>query len=438
MDIDWIQQHPYTCLLPFSNFGINLEFDGQRTPEFQKTYFRKSCCCQLQDNGASDAIQKVKQNIQQGLPSKQCVRCYESEKTTGSSERTFSLINASHEQINDILPVDNFKEFNLSIKFSNLCNLACRSCSPTFSSKYATVHNLQVPEKLYRDIGQDPEVWKLITDIIVDKINQEKIVTINLFGGESFIQPGAIKLLTWLEQQDFCNKINLHVTTNGTQLPDSVINFFPKFLHVQIAISIDSIGENFEYVRWPAKFETVEGTLDKLLKLKNNSNLSMVIQPLWNLNNIFYIQDYLDWWHTWFNKHNVQDTPISNVMMYRPHHMTIQNLPVEYRQSLLTVLEQARSHELFSNHIHESLLHFLNGMIEFLNTENLVYNQFELYLLDTAKHDLVNKTLMKQGNKKFYNQLTLQHQQLLEAFYLNTSDNQLPIEQKTIYQNLPL
>lgn len=438
MNIDWIQQHPYTCTLPFSNFGINLEFDGQRAPELQKTYLRKSCCCQLQDDGDPDAIQKVKQNIQKNLPSKQCVRCYESEKTTGSSERTFSLINASIEQINDFIPVDNCKEFNLSVKFSNLCNLACRSCSPTFSSKYAVTHNLKVPEKLYQDIGLDIEIWELITGTIIDKINQGKIVSINLFGGESFMQPGAIKLLTWLEQQDLCKKINLHVATNGTHLPESVVGFFSKFLHVQIAVSIDSIRENFEYVRWPAKFENIEQNLSTLLKLKNNSNLSMVIKPLWNLNNIFYINDYLDWWQQWFEKHNVSDIPITNVMMYRPHHMTIQNLPVEYRQPLLSILSKAISHKIFLNSVHESLLHFLNGMCDFLDTENSVYDQFELFLLDTAKHDLANKTLMKYGNEKFYNQLSVHHQQLLQDFYSDQSKNQLPSMQKTIYQNLPL
>jgi len=432
MDVTWIQQNPYMCVLPFSNFGINLEFDGQRTPALQKTYLRKSCCCQLQDAGDPTAIQKVQQNIQQGLPSKQCNRCYESEKITGSSERTFSLINTSPEQLTD------FNEFNLSIKFSNLCNLACRSCSPTFSSKYASVHRIQVPEQLYQDVGDDPLTWKLITDTIVDKINQGKILTVSLFGGESLIQPGVLKLLKWLDQKDLCKKINLQVTTNGTQLPKSVDILFSKFHQVSVAFSIDSIDQNFEYVRWPAKFKTIENTLDTVLSLTRNNNLSIIVQPLWNLNNIFYIEDYLDWWHNWFEKNSIVNIPISNVMMYRPHHMTIQNLPVEYRSSLNKILKSARMHAIFSNPVHKSLLHYLNGMINFLDTQDLVYDQFELFLLDTAKHDRANQTLMKYGNKRLYDQLSNQHRRLLHDFYTDLSATRMPLDQQKIYQGLPL
>jgi hypothetical protein len=114
--------------------------------------------------------------------------------------------------------------------------------------------------------------------------------------------------------------------------------------------------------------------------------------------------------------------------------MTIQNLPVEYRPVLNEILKNARAHAIFSNPIHSSLLHFLNGMIDFLDTKELVYDQFELFLFDTAKHDRANNTLMQHGNKKLYDQLTDRHRQVLQDFYTDLSADQLEERMKQIIE----
>ena len=148
--------------------------------------------------------------------------------------------------------------------------------------------------------------------------------------------------------------------------------------------------------------------------------------------------DYLDWWHAWLKSTTLDQVVIKNVTMFRPFHLTVQNLPLEYRNQLQNLLMQATDHAIFKHYQHESLSNFLNGLIEFLSTDQKIYDQFELFLFDTARHDCATNSQMQIGNKKFYDLLSIKHQQLLEKLQLDPDVKSLPIQQQHIYSQLPL
>jgi organic radical activating enzyme len=436
--LNWAKQNPHVCVLPFINRIINIEFDGQRDINKQKTYLRNSCCCNLLTDADPTAIDQVKKSVSQGQLNSNCQRCYNSEQQTGSSERTMALLDNSSTQFNEFLTTANITDSVIGIKFSNLCNLACRSCSPTFSSKYAQVHQLQIPKDLVHDIADNPVVWTDITENITQKLKKHHTINLSLFGGESLIQPGALRLIDWLNEKSFSSQIILNVTTNFTNLQTRVVKQFDQFKQVNLFASIDSIEENYDYVRSPGRWTQITTNLQQILPQLQNNQLLLTIQPLWNLNNIFYIIDYLDWWHLWFKSTQLVQIPIKNVIMFRPFHMTIQNLPIEYRSQLKNLLQQARNHAIFNNQQHDSLSYFLDGMIDFLSSNNEIYNQFELYLFDTAKHDRANQTQMQVGNKKFYDILSADHQQLLHNFQITLDETSLSVDQQQAYRKLPL
>ncbi len=436
--LQWAKKNQHVCILPFTNLGINVEFDGQRSPAKQKTYLRKSCCCNLIADSDKTTIDQVKQSVIHGQLDLHCQRCYDSEQQTGSSERTMALISKSSEHFNKFLNSSEVDDCVLSIKFSNLCNLACRSCSPTFSSKYAQVHQLTIPQELFDDISNTPSVWLDITSTIEQRLLKNPAIALSLFGGETLIQPGAKRLFTWLSENSLLGRVKLQITTNLTNLDTSIYNQFTQFQHVHLCASIDSIEENFSYVRWPGKWNQIQENLNKILPEIQKGKILLTIQPLWNLNNIFYIIDYLDWWLSWFESNNIAQVSIKNVTMFRPFHMTIQNLPLEYRNELNKLLKQAVSHAVFKNKQHDSFKHFLLGMIDFLSNKQEIYDQFELFLYDTAKHDCANQTQMQVGNKRFYDILSTKHQQLLQEFQKSSNLKILPIKQQVIYQQLPL
>ena len=440
----WVLENPHVCVLPYSVHHMQIEFDGQRDVDKQRTTLRNSCCCNLAVDTKLDSLEAsvdlavdVKKSMAQGQINSRCSQCHSSEKQTGTSERTMALLAMPPDQLTEFVNTHKVPKFTIRIKFSNLCNLACRSCSPTFSSRYAQTHKITVPDTLTKDIGSNSDNWNFITSSIIKYLSTHNSVNITLLGGESTIQPGAIKLIEWIKENDLSNQISLDFTTNMSVSNSSILSKPLPFKKIHVSASIDSVGKNFEYVRWPAQFQTVVDNFDTIIVDLIKQNHEVTIQPLLNLNNIFYINNILDWWHNWFTINNIDCISIDPVMMFRPYHMTVQNLPVQYRVDLVHHLKTALEHPMLITS-HPGLRDYIQGMLSFAQTTEIVYNQFELYLFDTARHDLANGIKMQQGNNRFYQLLSNEHQELLEQFYGALDPDLLPMEQQQIYWNLPL
>lgn len=405
---------------PFQTYYHQVEFNGQRDPAQQRTKLRNNCCCNILPNAD---VNIVKKNILEGKLSSDCRNCWNSEEQTGSSERTISLLNVDTDSLKYFIETGQSNSYHIRIKFSNLCNLACRTCSPAFSSKYAQTHQLTVPSNLSQDIGFDSEIWDSITAGIVGACRTHDLVSITLLGGESLIQPGAINLIDWLIDQQL--SVSLNITTNLTNLNTQLVDRLQYFNQVSIFASIDSVDKNYEYLRWPAKFETIISNLKRIQQLKNTL---LTIQPVWSLNNIFYIVDFLDWWFSWFQSN--QEVPIRNVVMTRPHYMTIQNLPKQYRPALAKIINIAMCHPIFKSNLQQSFYHFISGIKDFLDSDQIIFDQFDLFLYETAKQDQATNSQFKIGNARLYSILSDEDQQLYEQ---HPQLSLLPKHQQIVY-----
>jgi organic radical activating enzyme len=397
----WIKQNQHVCFYPYNTyFGLvnrdsNLEI---------------SCCCNLSPTPDLN-VQAVRTTIEQGQLNSRCQSCYRSEAEIGSSERTMNLLNVSPRELNNFLETASTDTYEFRIKFSNLCNLACRTCQGENSSKYATLFRIPMPRVISEDIGENENFWTDLTCKIQQKIEEKRAVTIFLLGGEPMMQPGALRLIDWLIQTDLSQYVTLHVTTNLTRLNQKIINTFDQFATINVHASVDSVGQNYEYIRWPAKFSEVEENLQLIENRLHNAQFVFVVQPVWSLNNVFYIEDFLDWWHAWFQKNKCSNIRIKNVSMSYPTQMTIQNLPVAYRPKLLQILQLAIQHPIFDNVKQTDLKKWIAGIIEFLQTTTVVHDQFDNFLSFTARYDLLTNTNFQTGNSRLYDLLDSTHRQ---------------------------
>ena len=416
---EWIKQNQHICMRPFDTLSTELSV----TPGTSTAELLIRCCCNIIP---SDDItfEEVKSDIRKGIKNVRCQKCYTSEEQIGSSERTVGLNSTSPGLINHFLTTGIGGGYEFRIKFSNLCNLACRTCAPEFSSKYAQAHNAIVVQELQNDISENSTAWNTLCAQIKNKCAEDTEVSIAILGGESFIQPGAVKLINWLVDNNLSKQITLRLTTNFTNLNDKIVASFEQFKLISLCASIDSVGINYNYIRWPGKFSTIQENLSVMLS-KLSSTLLLSITPVWSLNNIFYIVDYLDWWHNWFTQHNITTVPISNVSMCWPPEMTIQYLPEVYRSNLLSIVTVAYNHKIFNNPAHAAFKEYLNELIIFLSdTETIANNQqvmFNTFLTKTHAHDIVNQIPMKLGNEKFYNILTPDHKTYFENLKVDNS-----------------
>lgn len=224
----------------------------------------------------------------------------------------------------------NNKDFNtydinkLDVVLGNSCNLACPFCTSYASSLIDKLSN-----KL--TIDERPESWfplknslskgsEKTSSIIAEILQNYKVHTLKLIGGEPFLKENWDKIADVIDKE-YCTELHLEVTTNGTLLNNKIFDKLKKVKNVHLLISVDSIGANYEFIRWPHSWNKMHKNLDHL---RNNIHPNININVI-NLVNIFNYE-FLPDIEQYFSdiKNNVFYT--TEIKPYT-HLMNYQNLP---------------------------------------------------------------------------------------------------------------
>jgi hypothetical protein len=94
----------------------------------------------------------------------------------------------------------------------------------------------------------------------------------------------------------YAQNIEIHYNTNTTVIPKLGLELWPHFKSVEIALSIDDVGDRFEYQRYGAKWKETLANLDKFKKLRRQSNnTTLQICVTVNTLNIYYLDELCAW-----------------------------------------------------------------------------------------------------------------------------------------------
>lgn len=198
-------------------------------------------------------------------PSVGCKRCYEQEAAGFFSMRKSANKHHGHhisrvDTTKSDGTVDNFSMIYWDVRFSNLCNLRCRSCGPGFSSSwyqdqlklapdYANKHKPLIFAGKY-----ETDLWEQLIDHIDD------VEQIYFAGGEPMMMDEHYRILEELERREKFN-VRLIYNTNFTQtsLKDRLVfDYWKKFKSVAVGASLDDMGARGEYIRKGTVWEEVE------------------------------------------------------------------------------------------------------------------------------------------------------------------------------------
>jgi hypothetical protein len=128
--------------------------------------------------------------------------------------------------------------------------------------------------------------------------------------------------------------IDIHYNTNGSQWPKNPL-LWKEFGRVDIAFSIDNVGNRFEYERYGAKWDEANKIIDATHILKDTSLPNITTQLCFTINiqNVYYLDELLAWADTkgfgdiYFN------------MMHGPAHMSVQYMPPAAKELVLNKLK---------------------------------------------------------------------------------------------------
>lgn len=229
-------------------------------------------------------LEEIRQNHKQtNQLSGTCKRC-DPVLCNGTGPANRSSANLAY--VKDQLLYDQPGPKLLSLQLSTLCNLACTTCGPTFSSKW-------------RSLGR--KFPRAVSSINEDKIrsalrniNFQNLETVHILGGEPFLD--SIHEVVLEELMRYGKNITIRYDTNATQFPSPyTIKLWKMFKLVIVKFSIDGIGESFEYLRWPAKWKSVEQNILDMVRLLP-SNVMFGLRPAIGFLNLHLVKNIRDWY----------------------------------------------------------------------------------------------------------------------------------------------
>lgn len=227
--------------------------------------------------------QKFIQQLDAGKKLKECHACWSEEDAGKDSKRirdnkTFQ----SRELDNNMLPVV------LDLQIGNLCNIKCRICGPVHSTPWVAeekalsknsliakfVHHVDDNAQKAGQDSFDHSNTYFWDDIVKLLPNVEKY---DFAGGEPFFIEKHWDIVKAAVDGGWSKNQHIHYNTNGTIYPSKYMHLLEEFDMVDIQISSDGVGEKFEYMRHPAKWDKVEENIDKFIKAKTNSKTNWML-----------------------------------------------------------------------------------------------------------------------------------------------------------------
>ena len=311
----------------------------------------------------SNHMRSLREQFLAGQKPQTCRKCWNEERGGRTSKRMHTLDRLKHSIEDTEWTADAKPLMFLDLKLGNICNLKCRICGSWSSSQFATEEINQLPREQQKSSHayqmlragawprENTQFWQQIDSVLTD------IRYIEFTGGEPFMIDEHFDMLQGIVDRGIAHQVEIHYNTNGTQYPDKGEAIWRHFKTVEIAFSIDDIGERFEYQRSSAIWQEVCANLDRFRDLKE-CHKNIVLQVCTTVN-VFNVR-YLDQVAQWIDKNKESFNFVYWNMMHDAWYFSIATLPDTAKAS---ITEHLRSADVPPQYRDE-----FDRIIDFMNT----------------------------------------------------------------------
>lgn len=366
------------------NVDHSLRFDNNGTA---------TACCMMRDvERASDKgktirelfnkpeLVEVREALNYGIKHPACTLCWQEEDAGREGKR----IRDNRIYLGDIEQgIIHEGVTSLELNLGNTCNIKCRTCGPTISTTwikewYDTYGN----EKIHGNLNSYTKSLVIYHDSYVDDspfwddivLHLKTLRTMVFYGGEPLLSKKMWKVLEMAVELGYSKNITLHYNTNGSVWHDAT-EIWKNFKRVNLSFSIDGIGDQFNYMRFPAEWSKVTDTMKRAREFNeryHNMYYGWCV-TLSNLN-IFYVREILD-----ENYKNFRDFGVYLNLVHGPEEFNINQLPAQYKDAVIAKLESVPAEY--------NLQYSIPGIIEFIRNGNPNPANWEKLFTSTKIHD---------------------------------------------------
>jgi sulfatase maturation enzyme AslB (radical SAM superfamily) len=266
---------------------------------------------------------KTQSNMLSNQPGDDCYTCYDLEKNKSG----FDIISDRVFYIRELkkVPLTTYQQgqhdlHTMDVRWTNLCNFACVYCGPEFSSQWVA----ELGQKINRPLQQQLTQFK---QYIFDHAANLKHVY--LAGGEPLLMKENLELLELLQQVN--PDVHLRVNTNLSKTHTQVFDRICKFPNVHWTVSVETMGTEFEYVRYGGQWTDFLENLSQIRNLGHKISFNM-LWFLLNYRSLFNCVDY-------FKSLGFHNNSFIIGPLLSPEYLNIRHLPENVLNSLKLTLE---------------------------------------------------------------------------------------------------
>ena len=331
------------CMLPWMH--LHAFPDGRAYPccfAFDKLHVGNVNEQSMEEVFNGPKMKQMRLNMLANKKSRECVKCYDQEDSGFFSLRLSSNKHFGHNiNMTENTKPDGTADFIIKywdIRFSNLCNMACRSCGTWFSSNWYEDH-----KKL---TGSPPNHAKIMkagrsgNDIWDQLLKQfDHVEQFYFAGGEPIIMEEHLRILKELDRRKMYH-VRLIYNTNFSKSRfkgTDIFELWNKFDSVSIGASLDAEGSRAELMRKGTVWDDIVANRKRMLEVC--PQVDFYISSTVGLSNCLHV---LDFHKSWVEQGFIKPQDFNfNLLQY----------PLWQRMDLLPQEEKDRVTEKYKEHI---------------------------------------------------------------------------------------
>jgi len=290
----------------------------------------------LEEIWTAEPMQTLRDDMLNERPNATCQRCYEQEESGFFSGRRSA--NKHHGHHIKKLEKTPFEMTYWDIRFSNLCNLSCRSCGHIFSSSWYQDQaklaggDWKDKNKVLKYAGRaELDMWEQLTPHL------NYVEQIYFAGGEPLLMIEHYNILEELLKRGRTN-VRLIYNTNFTHTDlkgRSVFEYWKQFKSVAVGASLDASGTRGEYIRKGTDWAVVEQNRRDMMRIC--PQVDFYISPTLSIMNALHLPDFH---RDWVEQGLLKPQDLNVNILQDPSHYRIDIATAEYKQQIKQKFEQ--------------------------------------------------------------------------------------------------
>jgi organic radical activating enzyme len=328
----WIHLHAYPtgevqpCCHAEHNHPSGVKFDGGNSHEIE-----------LREAWNSEGMKQLRRNMLNEEKSIVCTRCYEQEESGFFTGRLSANKHHGHhiKRVADTKEDGTYENFSMTywdIRFSNLCNLKCRSCGHIFSSQWYKDQIALAGPEWGKQNKQLNYAGRYETDMLEQVLEHiDSVEQVYFAGGEPLVMDEHYAILEALIDAGKTD-VRLIYNTNFTQVKlkgKRAFDLWKHFPNVSIGASLDAMEDHAEYIRTLTKWTDVETNRRQLME--ECPHVDFYISCTLSIMNALHVTDFH---RSWVEKGLIKPQDFNINILQDPAHYRIDIATPEYKDSI--------------------------------------------------------------------------------------------------------